>query len=124
MPTKIELSFSEAEEILESVVENKKLFQVQNSLGEEVWLFFCFPRATDKMIARAIRQKALLEAEKEGLPTIEEMDVTISKRGLLTKEDINKLEELDRNITVQKKLLDVYKIEIRKQQVQDAINSN
>ena len=68
----IELSFQEVEELLESVINNRKLVQAVSKV-EEKFVVFSHPSAHEILSSRYIRQRALLEAAREELPSREDI---------------------------------------------------
>ena len=112
-----ELSYQEVEELLECVINNKKLVQVDSLTGPK-FVVFSHPAAKDILGSRYTREKALIEATKEELPTREEMEETISKRGML---DQDKIKELEDKIKAQQRLLSLTKIEGRRKSIEEVI---
>ena len=115
-----ELSFQEVEELLDCIVHNRKLCQVEKQ-GSPEWLFFRFPSAKEVQVSRFIRDRALAEAEKAGLPSIHEVEDMIKNRKLITEGDIAKVEELEKKLEAQNKLLSMTRIPGRRAPIEEAI---
>lgn len=112
-----ELSYQEVEELLENVINNKKLVKVELSKST-LFVIFSFPAAGDILASRCTREKALIEATKEELPSKEEMEEIVKERGLL---DHDKIEELKEKIEAQERLLVLTKLEGRKKVIEENI---
>lgn len=112
-----ELSYQEVEELLETVINNKKLVQVKTEAGPQ-FVVFSFPSAADILASRCTREKALIEATKEELPSREEIEQTIKDRGMV---DYDKIQELEEKIRAQERLLSLTKIEGRRKPIEEII---
>jgi len=112
-----ELSYQEVEELLENVINNKKLVKVESS-ESTLFVIFSFPAADDILASRCTREQALIEATKEELPSKEEMEEVVKERGLL---DHDKIGELKEKIKAQERLLSLTKIEGRKKPIEENI---
>lgn len=110
-----ELSYQEVEELLETIINNKKLVRIESAEGPR-FVVFSFPAADDILSSRCVREMALIEATKEELPSREEMEETIKSRGLV---DHDKIKELQERINAQERLLTLTKIEGRRKSIQE-----
>jgi hypothetical protein len=113
-----ELSYQEVEELLERVVNNRKLVEVDSENGPQ-FVVFSFPTANEILISRYIRERALLAATKEELPSREDIERTIEERGMI---DTDKIKELEAKIKAQERLLALTKIEARRKPIKDTID--
>jgi len=113
-------SFQEVEEILEGILNNQQLTKVESITGVH-FLVFSSPTADEILSSRYIRAKALLEAQKEGLPSIEDIDKMLEERELVSEEDKQKVKELEDKISGQRRLLQITKIAGRKKPIEAAI---
>ena len=113
-----ELPFQEIEALLESVISNKILKRIDYPDGTE-FVIFSYPKSQDLVLSRYMREKAMLEAAKEGLPTLEEATELLDKAT--TQEDKDKLKELKEKITAQEAVFEVTAIEARRDQVRENI---
>lgn len=119
MPS-VELTYQEAEEILESIIHNKRLVSIDaNSQCE--FVVFSHASADEHLRGRLVYKKALLEAEKEELPSISDVDLMLAKNNLIPKEDQLKIQELEEKLQAQKKLLDMTKIPGRRAPIEEVI---
>jgi len=117
----LDLSFQEVEELLEQIVHNKKLVQL-DSKDEEAFVVFSHPEADDVIRSRHVRARALLAAEKEELPTREEIEKVIEKRGIITDADKEKMQALRDKIEGQRRILNLTKLEGRKKPIEENID--
>ncbi len=115
----IELSFQEAEELLEGVINNKKLVQVISKQGD-VFVVFSHPTAQDILLSRYVRKRALMEAIKEELPSRADIEAVIEERDI-GKKDENLIAELEGKIKAQERLLNITKIEGRRKPIEEII---
>lgn len=115
----IELSFQEVEELLESVINNRKLVKVFSKQGE-TFVVFSHPFAQDILASRYVREKAFLEAIKEELPSRSDIEQLIKERGI-GKGDQNTINELEAKIKAQERLLNMTRIEGRKKPIEATI---
>lgn len=113
-----ELPFQEIEALLESVISNKSLKKVEYTDGIE-FIVFSYPRAQDLILSRYMREKAMIEAAEEGLPTLEEARQLIEKAT--TQEDKDKLKSLKEQILAQEAVFEVTAIAARRDLVQENI---
>lgn len=113
-----ELPFQEIEALLDSVISNKRLEKIEHPGGVE-FLIFSYPRSQDLVISRYMRDKAMIDAQKEGLPTLEEALVLADKAT--SKEDKDKLKSLHEQIKAQEAVLEVTAIEARRDVVRENI---
>ena len=114
-----ELSFQEAEELLESVINNRKL--VRTFSNEEVrFVIFSHPSSEDILSSRYIRERALLEAAKEELPSRADIEALIEERGIGA-DDKQRIDELEGKIEAQKRLRSLTKIEGRRKPIEEII---
>lgn len=103
------LSFQEVEELLDSIASNRRLSRVEKDDSSE-WVIFRYPTAEELFLSRYIRAKALTAAKEVGLPTIAEVEAMIQKRKLVPESDKTKIEDLQRKLEAQEKLLSMTKI--------------
>ena len=113
-----DLPFQEIEVLLESVISNKSLNRIDYSGGTE-FIIFSYPKSQDLILSRYMRESAILEAAKEGLPTLEEATELVDKAT--TQEDKDKLKELKEKIVAQEAVLEVTAIDARREQVRENI---
>lgn len=115
-----ELSFQEVEELLESVINNKQLVKIPNRNGEVTFLVFSHPSSNDILASRYFREKALIEAAKEELPSRADIDAIIKARGF-GQEDTQQIADLEGKIDAQRRLLSLTKIEGRRKPIEETI---
>ncbi len=115
-----ELSFQEVEELLEGVINNKKLTEIQTLEGLE-YVVFSHPSAQEILASRYTRRTALIEAAKEELPSREDIDRVIEERGI-GGEDKKKIGDLENQIKAQDRLLSLTKIEARRKPILENIS--
>lgn len=113
-----ELPFQEIEALLESVISNKSLKRIDYPDGTE-FVIFTYPKSQELVLSRYMREKAMLEASKEGLPTLEEATELIDKAT--TQEDKDKLKELKEKIVAQEAVLEITAIQARQDLVRENI---
>lgn len=116
----VELSFQEVEELLESILNDRKLIKLDSQWGPE-FVIFSHPTADEVLHSRYRRERALIEAQKEGLPSIADMDKLLSEREVVSPEDTQKLKELEDKITAQRRLLQLTKISGRRKPIEETI---
>ena len=87
----LELSYQEAEELLEIVVNNKKLVRVTSVTGD-TFVILSYPTSNEILLSRHTREKALIEATKAELPSREEITKVIEDRGMIDREAIEELQ--------------------------------
>lgn len=116
-----QLSFQEVEESLESILNNKKLTKIDTLNGVE-FVVFSFPAANEILQSRYYREKALLEAKKEGLPTIEDIDNLLSRQGFSGEEHESEIKNLKEKLKAQRKLLEMTRISGRRIPIQEVID--
>lgn len=114
-------SFQETESLLESVLSNRRLIRIETSKKTD-FIVFSYPQSSDLLASRYMREKALLEAELEGLPSEEDVDRMMEEREIFPQEDQARLEELQEKIEGQKAILERTKIEARQAAVQEVID--
>ncbi len=114
------LSFQEVEEILEGILNNRRLIKVE-SMADINFVVFSFPTADEILSSRCIREKALLEARKEGLPSLADIDKMLAEREVVTEEDKQKVKELEDKLSGQRRLLQITKISGRRKPIEEAI---
>jgi hypothetical protein len=114
-----ELSFQEIEALLESVIFNQYLVQLKTEDGVE-FIVLSHPSSRDLLLSRYMRDKALLEAEKEGLPSLEEAELNLDK--VISQEDKDAIKKLEDNLEAQEKVLGVTAIEARRDSVRENID--
>ena len=118
--SQVDLPYQQVEEILESIVLNKKLFQAQSKIGP-IFVFFSHPSSLEILQSRYIRAKALLEASAAGLPTMEEMAKSIEVNNLSGTSDVEAIHQLEQKIVAQKRVLQITRIEGRRKPIEDLI---
>jgi hypothetical protein len=101
----VELPIEEIEKYINEISLGEKLIYVSTSFGEEVPLLLKSISHKDKRIAELIRNNSQKEAEKMGLPRMEEMEKQLSIRGSFTAEDEKELERLRSQLKGQKAVL-------------------
>lgn len=112
-----ELSFQETEALLESVMNNKKLVKVESQNGDE-FIVFSHPCAQDILCSRYVRERALLAAIDEELPTRADIEKVIEERGLLDQE---KIIDIEASIKAQERLLNLTKIQGRRKSIEETM---
>lgn len=112
----LDLSFQEVEELLESIVNNKKLTKVQ-SRNKVIFVVFSHPSSQDILLSRHVRETTLIETEEMGLPSAEDTAKIVEKKGVFTDEDRDKIERLQEKLTAQNRILQLTKIEGRRKPV-------
>ena len=78
----LELSYQQAEELLESVVSNKKLVKVTSRDGDR-FVVLAHPSSDEILLSRHVREEALLEAIEEELPSREDVRQILEERGVV-----------------------------------------
>jgi hypothetical protein len=115
-----EFSFQEVEEILEGILNGRKLVKIETSQNT-AFIVFYHPTADEILHSRYIREKTRLEAKKEKLPSIEDIDKMLAEREVITDEDKAKIKELEDKLVAQRRLLQVTKIAGRRKPIEEAI---
>lgn len=115
-----ELSFQEVEELLESILNDRKLIKLDSQKGTE-FVIFSHPTADEILRSRYYRERALLEAQKQGLPSIEDIDKLLSEREVVSPEDTKKMKDLEEKVTAQRRLLQLTKISGRRKPIEETI---
>ncbi len=116
-----EISFQETEEILESIINNQRLVKIDSKDGVK-FLIFSHPAADEILCSRHRRELALIEAEKEGLPSLAEVNELIEQK-IVGQVDGERIEELEDKISAQKKVLQLTKIPGRRMPIEEAIEN-
>ncbi len=116
-----EISFQETEEILESIINNQRLVKIDSKDGIK-FLVFSHPAADDILRSRRTRELALLEAEKEGLPSLEDINELIEQK-IVGQVDQEQIKELEDKIVAQKRVLQLTKIPGRRTPIEEAIEN-
>jgi len=114
------LSYQEVEKALDSIIHNKFLVQVKSRDRSE-FLIFCHPTSDEIIQSRCVREKALLEAQSLGLPSLEELQGRLDKSQIISPADQEKIKKLEEQITGQKRVLQLTKIEGRRKTILDNI---
>lgn len=115
------LSFQEVEKLLESILVNKTLTRLESREGP-CFVIFSHPSADDIIRSRYIKEKAMLEALAEGLPSLEELEKTLQNKQVLSPADEATIKDLEEKIKAQARLLQLTKIEGRRKDVQSNID--
>ncbi len=115
-----EFSFQDVEEILEGILNNRKLVKVEDPDTTD-FIVFSYPEAEEILHSRYIRQRALLEAQKEGLPSVEDITKMLSDREVVTEGDKQQLKDLEEKVVAQRRLLQITKISGRRKPIEEAI---
>lgn len=110
------LSYQEVEKALDSIIHNKFLVQVKSRDRSE-FLIFCHPTSDEIIQSRCVREKALLEAQSLGLPSLEELQGRLDKSQIISPADQEKIKKLEEQITGQKRVLQLTKIEGRRKTI-------
>lgn len=119
-----ELSFDELDGYVEQICTGKKVVHVEDESGAPRPLVFRYPTSDDQLVANLIYQRALREAEEEGIPSIEEVETLIKERKLFTPEDEAKIEKLQSRIEGQKAILaKTTRVPARRDRLKDVINN-
>lgn len=118
---KFELTFQESEELLDSILNNQKLQRLETDKGPR-FVVFSFPTGQEILGSRFMRDKTQAEAAAEGLPTIEELDKGLQRRGLLGNTD-EQIEELEKKIEGQQAILEKTQIAARRASIEEIIGS-
>ncbi len=114
------LSFQEVEELLERIIHNRYLVQV-GTPPDEQFVLLCSPKAEHILQSRFVRSRALLEAERMGLPSLDETREMADISGLVTEEDTLRVKELSEKISSQLRVLQMTKIEGRRKPIEEII---
>lgn len=101
----IQLSYEELDGYIQQICSGEKLAQIKNKSGKDTPVVFVYPSNRDKQVAEIVYQEAILEAEREGLPSLSEMETIIRSRGIFTEEDDAQVEKLRSKIEGQKAIL-------------------
>jgi len=117
-----ELSFQEVEELLESILNDKKLIKLDILSSRVEFVIFSYPTADEILHSRYRREQALLEAQEQGLPSIEAMDQILADREITSSEDQQTIKELEEKISGQRRLLQLTKIAGRRAPIEEAIS--
>lgn len=101
----MDLSIQEIERAIKDISLGYRIITIENTDGEEVSLILYHPSSFDKVVADHIYNTSLKKAEKEGLPTQEEMELIIKNRGLYNQGDDDEIEKIRGQIKGQKLVL-------------------
>ena len=115
------LSFQEVEKLLESILVNKSLSRINSKQGPD-FIVFSHPTTTETIQSRFIKEKAILNALAEGLPSREELEKTLQTKQILSPADEAKIAELEEKMKAQSRLLQLTKIEGRRNDVKANID--
>lgn len=115
------LSYAEVEETLESIIHNRNLAQLRSLSGPQ-YVVLCHPSSLEILQSRCIKKKALVTAQAEGLPTLEEMKQRIEDNHLKDPATETQIAELEDKIAAQKRLFQVTKIAGRRKPIQEVID--
>jgi len=115
-----ELSFQEVEEILDGILNNHKIVEVAGKDGK-AQVLFRHPTASEILHSRCVRLSSLREAEKEGLPSIADIDELLESKNLIPAQDNDKISNLQDKLEAQKKILNLTKIAGRKIPIEEVI---
>lgn len=118
-----EPSFQEVEELLESILNDKKLIKLDILSSRIKFIVFSYPTADEILHSRYRREQALLEAQEEGLPSIEDIDKLLEDREITSSEDVQEIEDLEAKISAQRRLLQITKIPGRRTPIEEAISN-
>jgi len=114
------LSYQETEELLESIILNKKLYRAESLSGPK-FVIFSHPTGEEFLRSRCQRETAIIEAVSMGLPTIESLEKLMVERHLKDANDSERIKELDDKITAQRRVLQLTKIEGRRKPILETI---
>ena len=117
-----ELSFQEAESILEEILNNRKLIEITRDNAAATFLMFSFPTSQEIFYSRYLRRKTILETRKEGLPSLADIDELLSTHQLIPEHNDNKIAEIQDKLEAQKKLLSLTKITGRRAPIEEVID--
>ena len=115
-----EFSFQEIEEILEGILNNRKLIKIETPPTTH-FIIFSYPGAEEILHSRYIRERAFLEAKKESLPSIEDITRMLEERQVITEDDRQKIKDLEEKLVAQRRLLQITKISGRRKPIEEAI---
>jgi hypothetical protein len=115
-----DLSFQDTENLLEEILNDHKLIEIPMD-GTAEFLVLRFPTAKDILHSRYIRKKTTLEARKEGLPSVADIDELLSTNQLTPEQDEVKINELQDKLEAQEKLLSLTKITGRRTPIEEVI---
>ena len=101
----LNLSPDEIESSINKIVCGGTFKQVENSVGDSVLLFFRYPYTDELVMADYIREKVFLDAKKNGLLSIEEMEALMLSRGIWSQEKEDEIKKLRGQIDGQKAVL-------------------
>lgn len=119
--TEVNLSYHEVEEVLESIITNKKLISLNSRQGK-VFVVFSHPSSEEILQSRYIKEKSFIEARAADLPTVEEMQAHISQNNLRDPQVESKVKDLEEQISAQRRVLQITRIEGRRQPILDNIS--
>jgi hypothetical protein len=107
---------------IQQICTGRKLVYIENSEEEEIPLLFTHPSPADYRVAGHLYSKAFKEAEDLGLPSVDEMEETIRRRGIYTEEDTAAIEKLRSKLAGQKVVLaKTTKVPARRDRIKDII---
>src|SRR3972149_10647902 len=101
----VEISFDELDRKINGICSGQSVVRVVNITGQEISLLIKHASNLEKELSELYYQKTFKEAREMGLPTLEEIEKTITDRKLFTEDDKNKIEDLRGTIKGQEVLL-------------------
>jgi len=118
-----DLSFQEVEELLEGILNDKKLTNLDSETGPK-FVVFSHPTADEILYSRYRWEHALLEAQEKELPSIKDIDKILSEKEVISSEDTQRIQELEEKIVAQRRLLQLTKISGRRKPIEETIDSH
>jgi len=115
------LSYQEVEELLESVIHNKKLAEI-NVRGEPRLVVFSHPSVEELLRGRYIYKQAYLEAKAAELPTKADVDKMFLIGGFVSEIDKGRIKQIEEKLIAQRKLLSITKIPGRRMPIEEVIH--
>jgi hypothetical protein len=100
-----DLAYEELDAYIQQICTGQKIVQLTNKDGEEVPVLFKYPSGTAIDIADIVYKQALKDAEKEDLPSSEEMEKMLRDRGIFTEKDEEEIEKIKSKIKGQEAVL-------------------
>jgi hypothetical protein len=101
----LDLSYEELDKLIFEICSGRKVVPVKDSTEQEKLLLFKHLSPREQELAEIVHSNSLKEAVAMELPSIEEMSLLITKRGLFTAADEAALDSLEKKLAGQRVLL-------------------
>src|SRR5690606_11258270 len=119
-----ELSFEELDRVIREICLGEKVVSVEDGYGNNRLVIIKHPTAREVELSQLVYDKALLEAKKEGLLSVSEMQEVVEARNLFTKEDRDKLDRLQSKLDGQLLLLQkTTRVPARRDRIKEIISN-